>query len=506
MRYYLLLIFFYFNLFATSYETIHNSGSSDNRLDLVFIGDRYFADEMVNYEKDVETIWSGMQNNYAFWNRYQNFVNIHRVDLVSALNNPEDIKDVNNSAFGLDFNLGYWDGWNDWLKCLSITKELNIQNECTTILTNRVFGLGTALDRSSTSLIYAAPWTSIVSHEIGHVLGMAGDEYQTTIQEYMYDYAFNMARSVSEAKQRWGHWIGYKDSFRGYEINEPYQKEGANYFKPTSYDGLMNNSNTGDFHAVNREQIILQLYKYVSPIDSHTETNSSVNNTHTLEINVVDPNVVDIAWIVDNKIVSSESTLQISQLNLSQDTLIYGCAWDNSLNTDYQEDDRGGWIRSDEHNRTFRILSWQFKTDNSIKQIHSQLDNKDHLSLILGTTIAKQYFDQELLSKSTGPDASNARLSGNSQEAEEEAEEVKAVEKEVPEDVFSLGWQSTWLGDYLSFSNGWIYHTKIHWMYMHPDTKDGAWGYVTNYGWIWSSPRVYPYFYSNNTKEWIYFN
>ena len=66
MRYYLLLTFFYFNLFATSYETIHNSGSSDNRLDLVFIGDRYFADEMVDYEKDVETIWSGMQSNYAF--------------------------------------------------------------------------------------------------------------------------------------------------------------------------------------------------------------------------------------------------------------------------------------------------------------------------------------------------------------------------------------------------------------------------------------------------------
>lgn len=485
---------------AKTHETIHNSGSSDNRLDLVFIGDRYFADEMVDYEKDVETIWSGMQSNYAFWNRYKNFVNVHRIDLVSILNNPDDIKDVNNSAFGIDFNLGYWDGWNDWLKCLSITDELNIGNECTTILTNRVFGLGTALDRSSTSLIYAAPWTSIVAHEIGHILGMAGDEYQTTIQEYMYDYAFNMARSSEEAKQRWGHWIGYKDSFRGYEINEPYQKEGANYFKPTSYDGLMNNSNTGDFHAVNREQIILQLYKYVSPIDSHTETNSSVNNTHALEINVVDPSVVDIAWIVDNKIVSSESTLQISQLNLSQDTLIYGCAWDNSLNTDYQKDDRGGWVRNDEHNRTFRILSWQFKTDNSIKEIHSQSDNKDYLSLVLETTIAAQYFDQELLSKSTGPDVSNARFSGNSQSA------IEVATEEVAEEVTSLGWQSTWLGDYLPFSNGWIYHAKIYWMYIQPDSQDGIWGYTSNDGWMWSNPRIYPYFYVNSTKEWIYIN
>jgi hypothetical protein len=335
-----------------------------------------------------------------------------------------------------------------------------------------------------------------VSHEIGHTLGMAGDEYQTTIQEYMYDYAFNMARSSEEAKQRWGHWIGHKDSFRGYEINEPHQKEGANYFKPTSYDGLMNNSNTGDFHAVNREQIILQLYKYVSPIDSYTETNSSVNNTNTLEINVIDPSVVDIAWIVDDSIVSSESTLQISQLNLSQDTLIYGCAWDNSLNTDYQKDDRGGWVRNDEHNRTFRILSWQFKTDNSIKEIHSQSSNKDYLSLVLETTIAAQYFDQELLSKSTGPDVSDEKNSENTQSAVEVA----------AEEVVSLGWRTTWLGSHLCFSNGWVYHMKFRWMYVRGDTQDGRWCYISNYGWMWSNPRIYPYFYANSTKEWIYFN
>jgi len=511
---YILLFLISLNLYAVDFESIHYTGPSENRLDLVFIGDRYFADEMVDYEKDVETIWSAMQNNYAFWNRYKNFVNVHRIDLVSTLNNPDDIKDVNNSAFGLDFNLGYFDGWNDWLKCLSITNELNIQNECTTILTNRVFGLGTALDRSSTSLIYAAPWTSIVAHEIGHVLGMAGDEYQTTIQEYMYDYAFNMARSSEEAMQRWGRWVGYKDSFRGYEINEPYQKEGTNYFKPTSYDGLMNNSNTGDFHAVNREQIILQLYKYVSPIDSHTETNSSVNNTHTLEINVVDQDVISVAWIVNNQIVSNEPSIILSELNLTQDTVIYGCAWDNSLNIDYQNDDRGGWIRKDEHNQTFRILSWQFKTDPLIRETHSQSNNKNYLSFVLGTIIANQFFDQALLSKSRGPDITNSRHSENSQpiveeEVEETVEEVEETVEEVEEtveEVTELGWQSTWLGHYLPFSNGWIFHTKIYWMYIQPDSEDGIWGYIENFGWMWSNPEVYPYFYAHNTKKWIYIN
>ena len=170
------------------------------------------------------------------------------------------------------------------------------------------------------------------------------------------------------------------------------------------------------------------------------------------------------------------------------------------MNIDYQKDDRGGWIRNDEHNRTFRILSCQFKTDNSIKEIHSQSSNKDYLSLVLEATTAVQYFDQELLSKSTGPDVSDETNSENTQSA------IEVATEEVSQEVTSLGWQSTWLGDYLPFSNGWIYHAKIYWMYIQPDSQDGVWGYIINYGWMWSNPRIYPYFYANSTKEWIYIN
>ena len=494
---YILLFLICFNLYAVEFESIHHTGRSENRLDLVFIGDRYFADEMGEYKEDVNVIWEHLQKNYTFWNRYKNFFNVHRIDLVSELKNPDDIKDVNNSGFGLDFNLGYWDGWNDWQKCLKLAEEAGIGNEVSCILTNRVFELGTALDRSSTGLIYAAPWPSIVAHEIGHILGMAGDEYSSTIQEYMYDYAFNMARSADEAKQRWGHWIGYTDPFTGYQINEPYQKEGTNFFRPSRSNGLMNESATGDFHAVNREQIVLQLYKHVNPIDSHTETNSSVNQNQILEINVVDPNVVSIAWIVNDQVVSNQSTLKLSELNLIEGSIIYGCAWDNSLNLDYQINDRGGWIRKDEDNRTFSIISWKYSNGHS--KIHDQSQNKNHLSTILSLTKETVFFEENKVQTPTEWSSSQNSQSQSSNE-----------ENVIPDQVLDMGWQDDWLGIYLPFSNSWAYHLKYKWIYkVDVRLKEGygAWIWLPDEkGWFWSNSEWCPYFYSHNTGKWIYLN
>lgn len=492
---YILLFLIYFNLYAVEFESIHYTGPSENRLDLVFIGDRYFSDEMGEYEKDVNVIWQHLQKNYAFWDRYKNFFNIHRIDLVSELKNPDDIKDANNSAFGLDFNLGYWDGWNDWQKCLRLAEQAGIGNEVTCILTNRVYGLGTALDRSSTGLIYAAPWPSIIAHEIGHIMGMAGDEYRTTIQEYMYDYAFNMARSANEARKRWGHWIGYTDPFTGYQINEPYQKEGTNFFRPSKSNGLMNESATGDFHAVNREQMILQLYKNVNVIDSHTETNSSVNQDRILEINVVDPDVISIAWIVNDEIVSNQSTLRLSELKLNEDSIIYGCAWDNSLNLDYQANDRGGWIRKNENNTSHAIISWLYSADKKTIE-HSQGQNKDYLPLLLKNTENKTFFNQNHVE--------NLSIQNSNKESTQNPDRGEYF---IEDKIHCMGWIKDWFGDYLSFSNFWVYHIKYKWVYKHDTYGGGAWlWFPDEEAWFWSNAEFCPYFYDHKNKKWIYFN
>ena len=489
MRYWILFLIS-FNLFSAEYTSIQNTGRSENRFDLVFIGDRYFEDEMNKYFEDVNYIWEALSRHYAFWNRYKNFFNVHRIDMISYLNRPEDINDPSNSAFGIDFNLGYWDGWNDWQKCLSIAEKFGIENETTCILTNRVFGVGTALDRSSTKLIYSAPWASIVAHEIGHILGMAGDEYSGEIQEYMFDYAFNMARSDSEARQRWGHWIGYTDPVSGYEIKEPYMRDGTNYFVPTRSNGLMNNSGSGDFHAVNREQMILELYKRVSPIDSHTENNKTINSNIVLELNVVDKSVISTAWVVNNKIISTAQSLNLAELNLDENTTVYGCAWDNTLNSDYLSNNRGGWVRVDKSQSLAQIVSWKVS---DVTGEHLDGNNSHLIPFLLANTFEENFFNTEEVVMFKGGDEKKYEwYTSDTEEKEEEEEEEE-----------ELGWfDSGFWGAFYVSSNDWIYHIKYGWMYL-----SGNWSWMeSRRDWLWTQENCFPYFYSNNLQEWIYLN
>ena len=355
-------------------------------------------------------------------------------------------------------------------------------------MTNRIFNVGTALDRSSTKLIYSAAWASIVAHEIGHILGMAGDEYSGEIQEYMFDYAFNMARSDSEARQRWGHWIGYKDPISGYEIKEPYIRDGTNYFVPTQSNGLMNNSGSGDFHAVNREQMILELYKRVSPIDSYTENNQTIGSGATLELNVVDEDVISRAWVVNSKIISREKNLDLSKFDLDNGAVIYGCAWDKTLNSDYASNDRGGWVRVDKSQSLTQIVSWKVS---DVAGEHLDGNNSHLISFLLTNTFEENFFNTEEVIMFKGGDEKKYEwyTSGTEEEGEEGGEK--------------LGWfDSGFWGAFYVSGNGWIYHIKYGWMYL-----SGSWSWMeSRRGWLWTQENYFPYFYSNNLQEWIYLN
>ena len=258
----------------------------------------------------------------------------------------------------------------------------------------------------------------------------------------------------------------------------------------------MNHDSSGDFHAVNREQIILQLYRYVNPVDSHTETRVSVNSDHILEINVVDPDVVSIAWIIDGQIISNSSKLDLGSLDLTEDKLIYGLAWDNSLNLDYRTNDRGGWIREDEDSRTFRNISWMYKVDKSM-QAHDQGGNINYLNLAMTSSTVKNFFNHtEVISNISLIDAET-----NSSKPSTHLEpETKVV---------ALGWKDDWLGVHLPFDNSWSFHLNYKWIYIvYGETLEveGIWVWFRLHGWMWTKPSLCPYFYSNETKEWFYLN
>ena len=63
------------------------------------------------------------------------------------------------------------------------------------------------------------------------------------------------------------------------------------------------------------------------------------------------------------------------------------------------------------------------------------------------------------------------------------------------------GWyDSPWFGTFYAGSNGWIFHQKLGWLYLHPTSTDGFWCWDPTYNsWWWS------YKQDEGDSEFFYF-
>ena len=67
------------------------------------------------------------------------------------------------------------------------------------------------------------------------------------------------------------------------------------------------------------------------------------------------------------------------------------------------------------------------------------------------------------------------------------------------------GWKILpWFGTFRPYENGWIYHLKLGWVFVHPEETSGLWLWKKNMGWIWTKEGVYPYFWKNHDGSWQY--
>ncbi|MEL0005208.1 MAG: hypothetical protein VW643_05365, partial [Opitutales bacterium] len=66
------------------------------------------------------------------------------------------------------------------------------------------------------------------------------------------------------------------------------------------------------------------------------------------------------------------------------------------------------------------------------------------------------------------------------------------------------GWRSNWVGEFLPYENGWIYHIDLGWAFVKPDVLGGIWMWVDDEGWLWSSEEAWPFLWASRTKNWLY--
>ena len=68
------------------------------------------------------------------------------------------------------------------------------------------------------------------------------------------------------------------------------------------------------------------------------------------------------------------------------------------------------------------------------------------------------------------------------------------------------GWRtSPWLGTFLAYPQGWIYHADLGWLYAHSGTNADLWLWSSDKGWLWTGPGIYPHLFQNSSASWLYF-
>jgi hypothetical protein len=194
-------------------------------------------------------------------------------------------------------------------------------------------------------------------HEGGHGFHQLADEYGsctgagcgedtggsgTTGREYQ---EVNSTGNPATTDGKWSLWMGttqvaLKDP-NGEATGLQSTFSGSRYESPTSgqyrpSDNSMMNSLFGldpntSFNSVSREQMVFSIWQFVRPIDSTVPEAGDVSGAETLQVNVVDPAVINVDWSVDGAVVAENggTTFDTSTLGSGSHT-VSARAYDNA--------------------------------------------------------------------------------------------------------------------------------------------------------------------------------
>jgi hypothetical protein len=65
---------------------------------------------------------------------------------------------------------------------------------------------------------------------------------------------------------------------------------------------------------------------------------------------------------------------------------------------------------------------------------------------------------------------------------------------------------SDWFGTFFETESNWIYHELLGWVYAIEVTPTSGWFWHEGFDWLWTSESSYPYFFSYDTADWLFFD
>ena len=296
---------------GAGYTTIVDNGPSDNRVDVVFLGDGYTAADLgagsysAHINATLDHMFSDGEEPFV---RYRNFFNVHRIDVVSA----ESGADI--PAEGIYRNTALDASYEGSSLAVSGPKAdaamaaglqgAGFSAEIKLVTVNHTtYGGGAGAGGYAVYAGGSAYGSEAALHEMGHTFVSLADEYVTRDAAYTGPEPpeANITAGANPGHAKWAAWIGYTDpGHPGMGAIGLY--EGARYYKYGLYRPSVSSKmrTLGQpFDAVSREQIILRIYERVDPLDRWLPNDSVVTDPAQLWVEVVDSDVIGVQWSVD---------------------------------------------------------------------------------------------------------------------------------------------------------------------------------------------------------------
>ena len=274
---------------------IERNGPSENRVDVVVLGDGYRLDQQNQFEDIARQVPKLFSHDPALgeYARYFDFV---RVNLVS--------KDEGISGFGRKFDTALGghvtgdvkgDGQCavDHAKVRRVLEQVEPNDALAIVFVNK----GTLGTGGGGIAVIGGRSDETVIHEWGHAFAGLADEYVRDSGHHSGTSAPNVATTEDPKKVPWHHWLEVNAPSIGVYEGAAGRQRGA--FKATTGGCVMEHGKT--YCRVCREALVLSIYRYVDPIEKampNPATALTLDKSLVFEVTALRPatHTLEVSW------------------------------------------------------------------------------------------------------------------------------------------------------------------------------------------------------------------
>lgn len=296
-----------------NFETILESGPSSNRIDLVFVGDGYRANQLATFRAHTANAMGDMFALEPF-SAYASFFNVHRVDVIS---NESGVDNDPSQGVWRDtaLDMAFWCSGIERLLCVNVNKAVQAAYSAPAVdqigaLANstKYGGAGYTDSNLATCSGGNSSAPQVMIHEFGHSIGDLADEYEyggpavyTGPERPEPNASIHDAAEMSALNTKWTSWLGSTqagfDSPVATYQGAVYSVQGV--YRP-SPNSMMRNLGR-PFNLPSSEALIINFYDFVRPIDDATPAGAILGPDDLVFVSPVEPigHDLDIEWRLD---------------------------------------------------------------------------------------------------------------------------------------------------------------------------------------------------------------